>query len=99
MRFQFDDEELQEVYEQPDAGVARFGRDLVRSYRKKVGVIAGADSELDLRAMRSLRFEKLIGSRAGQHSIRLNQQWRLIVEVSTGDQGPIVTIIEIVDYH
>ena len=40
-------------------------------------------------------FELLVGDRAGQHSIRINQQWRLCF-VWTAD-GP--ADVEIVDYH
>jgi proteic killer suppression protein len=41
----------------------------------------------------------LKGARADQHSIRLNDQWRLILHFRTGDDGKSVVVIEIVDYH
>jgi toxin HigB-1 len=48
-----------------------------------------------------LRFEKLSGKRAkqGQRSLRLNNQWRLIVTVDEDEQGNYLTIIDIEDYH
>ncbi|MGA9524935.1 MAG: type II toxin-antitoxin system RelE/ParE family toxin [Myxococcaceae bacterium] len=48
--------------------------------------------------MKSLRFEQLKGDRAGQCSMRLNDQFRLIgvVEKKNGEE---LLIIEIVDYH
>lgn len=62
-------------------------------------VLVAARDERDLYALKSLHFEKLKGGRSGQHSIRLNEQWRLIVTLEETDQGRIVNIVEIVDYH
>jgi len=70
-----------------------------KAFRKKVGLIVAASSELDLRSVKSLHFEKLAGDRAGQHSTRLNDQWRLILRLETDDAGRLVVIIEITDYH
>ena len=75
------------------------GPDLIRAYRKKVGFLAAAESEVDLRGYKALHFEKLAGGRAGQHSIRLNKQWRLILRIESDEQGRLLIIIEIVDYH
>ncbi|MCB0953461.1 MAG: type II toxin-antitoxin system RelE/ParE family toxin [Microthrixaceae bacterium] len=99
MQIDFEDDNLRQLYEDPDFRVARFHPDLVKAYRRKVQVIVGAESELDLRALRSLHFEKLQGSREGQHSIRLNDQWRLILRIKTQRDDKVVAIIEIVDYH
>jgi len=41
------------------------------------------------------RLEKLRGNRAGQHSIRINEQWRICFEWRKGDAYNV----EIVDYH
>ena len=49
-----------------------------------------------LRALRSNRLETLRGERKGQHSIRINQQWRICF-TWTDDLGP--ADVEIVDYH
>jgi len=46
-----------------------------------------------------LHFEKLKGSRAGQHSIRLNDQWKLIFRIETDTEGRLLIIVKIVDYH
>ena len=48
---------------------------------------------------KSLHFEKLVGDRGGQHSIRLNDQWRLVLRLEARDDGRVVVILEIVDYH
>ncbi|NOM65205.1 hypothetical protein EU799_05660 [Corynebacterium silvaticum] len=47
--------------------------------------------------MRSLRLERLKGNRAGTSSIRLNDQFRLIIKFETDDEGRIVIVIEMVD--
>ena len=52
---------------------------------------------VDLRVPPGNRFEALRGDRAGQYSIRINDQWRVCFEWSTERQEPFN--IEIVDYH
>ena len=99
MRVKFATSDLQQLYEDEAFVSPRFGRDLVRAYRKNVGFAAAAASEQDLRNYRALRLEKLRGDRAGQHSIRLNDQWRLILRLETDDEGRVIVLIEIVDYH
>jgi proteic killer suppression protein len=41
----------------------------------------------------------LKGSREGQHSIRLNLQWRLILEIRGNHPCKVIGIVEIADYH
>ena len=73
---------------------------LVKAYRNKINIIRQANDERDLYAIKSLHFEKLEGKRRHQHSIRLNDQYRLIVELVKCDQkDKAVRIIEITDYH
>ena len=72
---------------------------VVRGYRKVMQVIRAATDERDLRGMRSLNFEKLVGDREGQHSFRLNGKWRLIVTIEKATPKNTVVVIEIVDYH
>ena len=54
-----------------------------------------AESLTDLAGLRSNRLESLRGSRVGQHSIRINAQWRICFRWE--DDGPCD--VEIVDYH
>ena len=90
---------LRRLYEEPDVVVPGLGPEVTRAFRKKVGFLAAAESELDLRNYRALRFEKLKGDRAGQYSIRLNRQWRLILRIEDDVSGRLLIIVEIVDYH
>jgi addiction module HigA family antidote len=69
-----------------------------RAKSGQLGVKAGAAraaSLLDLAAIHSNRLETLIADRKGQHSIRINQQWRIcFVWTASGAEN-----VEIVDYH
>ncbi len=58
-----------------------------------------AGDEREFGSLRSLNFEGLKGARQHQHSMRLNDQWRLILEFKR--QGPerVVMIVDIEDYH
>ena len=61
--------------------------------------IRAATDERDLYQLRSLRFERLKGKRKGQRSIRLNDQWRLIMSIEECEEGKVVVIMEVTDYH
>jgi toxin HigB-1 len=56
-----------------------------------------ATSLKDLAALPGNRLEALKGDRAGQYSIRINDQWRICFEWPEGSPGPIKVVI--VDYH
>ena len=51
----------------------------------------------DLAVPPNNQLEALKGDRAGQHSIRINRQWRICFEWPAGQTGP--SNVEIVDYH
>ena len=78
---------------------AGFAYALVKSFRKKMQMIRAARDERDLRAMKSLHFEKLKGARQHQYSIRLNDQYRLTLELEEHADSKIVKIVGIEDYH
>ncbi len=98
MEVEFDDDDLDRL--ETDAQfTAGFSQEIVRSYRRRMQQIRSAVDERDFFQLKSLRFEKLKGNREGQHSIRLNLQWRLILELRGAKPPKVVAIIEIVDYH
>ena len=76
-----------------------FSREIVRAYRRRMQQIRAAPDERTFRALKSLHFEKLKGDRAGQHSIRLNLQWRLVFRFEGQAPQKVVVVVEIVDYH
>lgn len=94
----YHDPVLEKLVAQADLAPKGWSRDVIRSYRKKIQIIRNAKDERDLRNMRGLRLEKLKGGREGQFSIRLNDQFRLILTFETVDDRTAV-ILEIVDYH
>lgn len=58
-------------------------------------MLDAAETLADLRVPPGNRLEKLTGDRVGQHSIRINQQWRICFRWT--DAGP--EDVEITDYH
>ena len=61
--------------------------------------IRAAKDERDFYAFKSLRYEKLQGRRDHQHSMRLNDQFRLILEYEGTGQDKTIVIVAIADYH
>jgi len=70
-------------------------RDIQKIARRKLEIIDGAEILQDLRIPPNNRLEKLSKDRKGQHSIRINDQWRICFEWQVGDSYRV----EIVDYH
>ena len=62
---------------------------------RRLVLLDSAETLGDLAALPSNRLEALRGDRAGQHSIRVNAQWRVCFVWT--DEGP--SDVEIVDYH
>ena len=63
--------------------------------RRKLRMLNNAKTLDDLKAPPANRLEVLKGLRKGQHSIRINDQWRICFVWSDGH----VEVLEIVDYH
>jgi len=70
-------------------------RDIQKTARRKLLYLHDAENLQDLLAPPGNRLEKLHRNRAGQHSIRINDQWRICFK---WDQGR-AREVEIVDYH
>ena len=62
---------------------------------RRLTLLDSAETLFDLAALSGNRMEALRGDRAGQHSIRINAQWRICFRWT--DDGPCD--VEIVDYH
>jgi proteic killer suppression protein len=77
-----------------DVLVAQF-RSIERPARRKLFYLHRARTLNDLKQPPGNRLEALKGDRKGQHSIRINDQWRICFKWSEGD----VYDVEIVDYH
>lgn len=74
--------------------VRQFGG-IEKSARRKLDMLHQALDLADLRAPPANRLEALSGDRQGQHSIRINAQWRICFVWT--EEGP--ENVEIVDYH
>jgi proteic killer suppression protein len=98
MEIVFDDKNLDRLETDPQY-TAGFAHAIVSKFRQRVGFIRRGTDERDLYAMKSFRFERLKGSRSHQHSMRLNDQWRLIVELRGEVPNKLVAIVSIEDYH
>jgi proteic killer suppression protein len=75
--------------------VKAWGPDLTRQAQRKLAMLNRAASLDDLKVPPGNRLELLVGDREGQHSIRINDQWRVCFEWREGDTWSV----EIVDYH
>ena len=75
--------------------VEKFHPDLQRTALRKLAILDAADSLTDLRVPPGNRLEKLTGDRAGEHSIRIHDQWRICFRCTkAGPEDVIIT-----DYH
>ena len=75
--------------------VRKFPGNVQRRAQRKLMMLNSAVNLNDLRSPPGNRLEALSGYRRGQHSIRINDQWRLCFIWSEGDAYQV----EIVDYH
>ena len=75
--------------------VRKLPEDIQRRAQKKLMILNNATDMNDLRVPPGNRLEALSGDRGGQHSIRINDQWRICFVWSGGDAYQV----QIVDYH
>ena len=68
-----------------------------RQAEKRLRILDAATQLGDLAALNSNRLEALKGNRKGQHSIRINAQWRICFKWPKDAPGP--KDVEIIDYH
>lgn len=78
-----------------ESGSSRRWGNILNVVTRKLAMLNAATELRDLRSPPGNRLEPLQGNRAGQHSIRINDQWRICFVWT--DAGP--TQVEIVDYH
>ena len=89
----FADKETQKVFNRERT--RRFHPELARRALRKLLILDGANDLDDLRLPPGNRRESLVGNRIGQHSIRINDQWRICFRWE--HDGPHE--VEITDYH
>ncbi len=74
---------------------SRLPSSIHRSAMRKLWMLDAAAELSDLRVPPGNRLEKLTGRRAGQHSIRINDQWRICFRWESANAYQV----EIIDYH
>lgn len=89
----FKDDLTQKIYRRQPS--RKLPHELQQVALRKLRMINNAISIIDLRVPPANRLEKLGGDRAGQWSIRINDQWRICFEWQKSDAYNV----EIVDYH
>ena len=89
----FRDRDTQKVAERQR--VRKLPPDIQRRAQRKLGMRNNSRDLNDLRVPPGNRLEALSGNRAGQHSIRVNNQWRICFNWEEGNAYHV----EIVDYH
>ena len=98
MEIIFRDKDLEQLEIDPDF-TAGFQLGVVKAYRKRLWAIRSATDERDFYVLKSWHCEKLKGDRSHQHSIMLNKQWRLIIEIVKMQPSNVIEIVGIEDYH
>jgi toxin HigB-1 len=78
---------------------ARLPPAIVRMYRKRIQQIRAARDERDFYQLKSLHFERLKGGDRQIHSMRLNDQYRLLVRLCGEAPNKVVWIVAVKDYH
>jgi proteic killer suppression protein len=89
----FADEETEKVFRRERS--RRLPPDVQRRAHRKLLLVHAAERLDDLRVPQGNRLERLKRGREGQHSIRVNDQWRICFRWAGGDAFEV----EIADYH
>ena len=89
----FKDKETERIFNRD--GSRRIPADIQRSVLRKLLILHGATDINDLKVPPGNRLEALKGDRKGQHSIRINDQWRICFQWKGGNAENV----EIADYH
>ena len=89
----FKDKEAQKIFERQRS--RKLPSEIQQVALRKLRMLNRAETLQDLRVPPANRLERLVGNRAGQYSIRINDQWRICFGWKDGD----ATDVEIFDYH
>lgn len=89
----FKDDEAEKIFNRQRS--RKLPSDIQAVALRKLRMLNRAQSLQDLRVPPANRLERLSGDRAGQYSIRINDQWRVCFEWNHGHAWQV----EIVDYH
>jgi toxin HigB-1 len=98
LRHRFKKKKLEELYYH-EKGAQKYPGEVVDAFFEVIGIIEAAADIRDFYNLKSLHFEKLRGRRKDEHSMRLNKQYRLTMLLDKDENGNLLVILDIVDYH
>jgi proteic killer suppression protein len=100
MRFQFKTKKLEALYTE-EKNAHKYPSEVIDNFFEVMEILDAIPNEIALYQYKGIRFEKLKGKRGKlqQRSIRLNQQWRLILTIEKDEEGNFISLIDIEDYH
>lgn len=98
VRFRFKTKKIQDLYT-TGKGSKKYPESIIDAFFELMSVIDAARDERDFYALKSLHYEKLKGKRKNQRSLRLNVQYRLVIQVNEDQQGKYLEVLDIEDYH
>lgn len=87
------------LVETEEAGKTKLPVSVIQSARRKLTVLRAAVDDRSLRNWKSLHYEKLKGDRDGLRSIRLNDQYRMVLSLDETTNPQTATVLAIEDYH
>ncbi|RQP15904.1 MAG: addiction module killer protein [Parapedobacter sp.] len=82
-----------------ETGKPKFPREVISGFLRKIGQMKSAKDSNDLRAIKSLHFEKLSGTRKGRYSIRVNNCWRIIFRIDNNERIEILAVEELSNHY
>jgi len=100
LRFTLKTQKLRALYEE-EKGASHYPEGVVVAFFEVIAVIKGAADERDLYALKSLHYELLKGKRGkrGHRSIRLNDQYRLVLVMERDPQGRYCLIVSLEKHY
>ena len=106
MRVVFKSERLEEIYKQgAEVGKSRYGKEVIKAFIRKIDILAAVANSVELAKFKSLHLETLKKEERykGMHSIRVNDQYRIIFKLTKEKDGTetieIAEIHDLTDYH
>ena len=100
MNVRHDEKELESI-ETDDGFNGGYDAAIASKFRRILNLVRNVQNETELYHWKGLRLEKLKGKRKHQYSMRINDQWRVIVEFEgrSGSNNNVCVVKEIDDYH
>lgn len=98
MDFEISDPDIVRLYYE-NKGHQKYQTGVGKIVRRRIQTISSVANEQELYKFAGIRFEKLNGERSHQRSMRINKQWRLIVEIEEREEGNKMIVVGIEDYH